>query len=59
MIAITKDEAIILRNKNPNVTIVKTCKLKNQGSRRGKRWVEPTKDVINTLKKIRDVDVIE
>lgn len=59
MIAITKDEAMALREQNPRVTIVKTCKLKNQGARRGKRWVEPTNEVIKKLKELRNTDFIE
>lgn len=50
MIFVTKDEADYLRQ---NIKNVKTCRLKNNGSNRGKRYAEETSAVVNLLAKYR------
>lgn len=42
---ITKKEAEFIRKKKDDICIVKTCKLKNKGKRRGKYYVEDTPKV--------------
>ena len=49
MIFVTKDEADYLRQNIKNVKIFKTCRLKNNGSNRGKRYAEETSAVVNLL----------
>lgn len=53
MIFVTKDEADYLRQNIKNVKIFKTCRLKNNGSNRGKRYAEETSVVVNLLAKYR------
>lgn len=53
MIFVTKDEADYLRQNIKNVKIFKTCRLKNNGSNRDKRYAEETSAVVNLLAKYR------
>ena len=53
MIFVTKDEADYLRQNIKNVKIFKTCRLKNTGSNRGKRYAEETSAVVSLLTKYR------
>ena len=55
MITVTKAEAEYIRKNIPNATIYKTMK---QHSSRGKRYVPELRDVLNYLKKVRNVDYI-
>ena len=56
MILVSKEEAEALRNKIKGVHLSRTMK---QKSSRGKYYAEPTADVINVLKKLRETDYIE
>ncbi len=59
MIPITKEQAEAIRKEFPDVPIPKTCKLKNNGKRRGKRTVQETEKILTFLKKIENENVIE
>lgn len=57
MILIDKQESFVLREHIPDVVISQTSRSKK--SNRRKYWVEPTKNVLIILKKIRNVNYIE
>jgi hypothetical protein len=59
MVVITKEEAETLRKLFPDIQIFKTCKLKNKGASRGKRYCPEYRSVIDWLKKERKVDTID
>ena len=54
MIQITKDEMEFLQKHINGLRSTRTCKLKNKGKKRGKRYVEETGEVINLLSMYRD-----
>lgn len=56
MIEINKWEEKQLRKTIPNLCVARTGKSKK--AKRGKIYVEPTRKVLSTLKRIREVDYI-
>lgn len=56
-IFVSKEEADVLRFKIHGVKISKT--MCGKGSKRGKRYAEPTTAVIKVLKELRQTDYIE
>lgn len=56
MIFVTKEEATELRKLFPTLMILRT--MKQHSGKRGKRYVPETREVLNFLKKSRDVNYI-
>lgn len=59
MIQVTKEQAEAIRKKFPDVPVPMTCRLRNDGRRRGKNYVQETNEILTFLKTLENQKVIE